>query len=34
MIDKSEITQIKTKPDPFEAFNISQAIAFGDLIFV
>ncbi len=34
MIDKSEITQIKTKPDPFEAFNLSQAIAFGDLIFV
>jgi reactive intermediate/imine deaminase len=34
MTTNSKITQIKTKPDPFEAFNLSQAIAFGDLIFV
>lgn len=34
MATNSKITQIKTKPDPFEAFNLSQAIAFGDLIFV
>jgi len=34
MSTKSEIKQIKTTPDPFEAFNLSQAIAFGDLIFV
>jgi len=26
--------QIKTDPDPFEAFHISQAMRFGDLIFV
>ena len=29
-----EIKQVKTKPDPFESFNLSQAMIFGDLVFV
>lgn len=28
------ITQIATDPDPYAAFNISQALRFGDLIYV
>ncbi len=27
------LEQIKTQPDPFEAFNISQAMRVGDLVF-
>ena len=29
-----EIKQVKTTPDPFESFNLSQAMIFGDLVFV
>lgn len=34
MRKSAEFSQIKTNPDPFEAFNLSQAISIGDLIFV
>ncbi|MGC6512399.1 MAG: RidA family protein [Parvibaculales bacterium] len=33
-MSNKQITQVKTDPDPFEAFNLSQAISYGDLVFV
>lgn len=30
----SDIQQVATKPDPYAAYRISQAIRFGDLVFV
>jgi len=30
----TDATQIKTNPDPYEPFNISQAFRTGDLVFV
>lgn len=33
-MSNKRIEQIKTNPDPFEAFNLSQAITYGDLVFV
>ena len=30
----TELKQVKTNPDPYEPFNISQAIRAGDFIFV
>ena len=33
-MSNKQIKQVKTEPDPFAAFNLSQAITYGDLVFV